>query len=75
MLDTQPVVTVVEKHILPALALRTGLVKTTLSAEALEFTVNALVATQEKLDVFLSKIPSEAVQEARAELAAEQKGM
>lgn len=50
---------------------RTGMAKTVLSAEALEFTINALAATREKLDVFLSKVPPEALRDARAELSAE----
>lgn len=49
---------------------RTGMVKA-LNAEALEFTVNALSATREKLDLYLSKLPPDALREARAELKAE----
>lgn len=42
-----------------------------MSAEALDFTVNALGATRAKLDVFLSKVPPDVLREARAELKAE----
>lgn len=42
-----------------------------MNAEALEFTVNALGATRAKLDLYLSKIPPDALREARAELKAE----
>lgn len=42
-----------------------------LNAEALEFTVDALGATRGKLDLFLSKVPSDALREARAEIKAE----
>lgn len=42
-----------------------------MNAEALEFTVNALGATRAKLDVYLSKLPSDALQEARAVIKAE----
>lgn len=49
---------------------RTGATKT-MNAEALEFTVNALGATRGKLEVFLSKVPSDALREARAEIKAE----
>lgn len=44
------------------------------NAEALEFIVNALGATRVKLDLFLSKVPSDALREARAELKAEEGG-
>ncbi|CAM9814213.1 unnamed protein product [Ectocarpus sp. 4 AP-2014] len=49
---------------------RTGAPKK-LSSEALEFTVNALIATRAKLDLFLSKVPSDALAEARAEIKSE----
>lgn len=49
---------------------RTGVPKK-LSSEALEFTINALVATRVKLDIFLSKVPSDALREARAEIKSE----
>lgn len=52
------------------LLIRTGAPKKP-SAEALEFTVNALDATRGKLDFYLTKVPSDALQEARAEIAAE----
>lgn len=50
--------------------LRTGKPKK-LSSEALEFTINALVATRGKLEFFLSKVPSDALREARAEIKSE----
>lgn len=53
---------------------RTGMVKV-LNAEALEFTVNALGATRAKLDLYLSKLPPDALREARAELKAEGGGV
>lgn len=49
---------------------RTGAPKK-LNSEALEFTINALGATRAKLDFFLSKVPSDALREARAEIKAE----
>ncbi|CAN0124893.1 unnamed protein product [Pylaiella littoralis] len=49
---------------------RTGAPKK-LSSEALEFTINALIATRAKLDLFLSKVPSDALREARAEIKSE----
>ena len=42
-----------------------------MSSEALEFTINALVATRAKLEFFLSKVPSDALSEARAEIKSE----
>lgn len=50
--------------------IRTGAPKK-LNAEALEFTINALSATRAKLEFFLSKVPSDALREARAEIKAE----
>eukprot|EP00752_Nemacystus_decipiens_P004151 g3799.t1 len=49
---------------------RTGAPKK-LNAEALEFTINALGATRAKLDFFLSKVPEDALRDARAEIKAE----
>lgn len=49
---------------------RTGAPKK-LNAEALEFTINALGATRAKLEFFLSKVPSDALREARAEIKSE----
>lgn len=50
--------------------LRTGTPKKP-NAETLEFTVNALDATRRKLDFYLTKVPSDALREARAEIASE----
>ncbi|CAM9367108.1 unnamed protein product [Choristocarpus tenellus] len=52
----------------PELDDRTGMPKMQLSREALEFTIMALAATREKLELFLSKLPQQALAEARAEL-------
>ena len=49
---------------------RTGAPKK-LNAEALEFTINALGATRAKLEFFLSKVPADALRDARAEIKAE----
>lgn len=49
---------------------RTGTPKK-LNGEALEFTINALGATRAKLEFFLSKVPSDALREARAEIKSE----
>ncbi|CAM9250034.1 unnamed protein product, partial [Hapterophycus canaliculatus] len=49
---------------------RTGAPKR-LSAEALEFTINALIATRGKLEIFLSKVPADALGDARAEIKSE----
>ena len=49
---------------------RTGTPKK-MNAETLEFTINALGATRGKLDFFLSKIPTDALRDARAEIKAE----
>lgn len=49
---------------------RTGKPKK-MNAETLEFTINALSATRGKLEFFLSKVPTDALRDARAEIKAE----
>lgn len=49
---------------------RTGAPKK-MNAETLEFTINALGATRGKLEYFLSKIPRDALLEARTEIKGE----
>eukprot|EP00904_Undaria_pinnatifida_P010429 jgi/Undpi1/6516/HiC_scaffold_20.g08995.m1 len=49
---------------------RTGTPKK-MNAETLEFTINALSATRGKLELFLSKVPTDALRDARAEIKAE----
>lgn len=58
-------------HNFPSASLyRTGVPKK-ISAEALEFTINALIATRGKLEFFLSKVPADALVDARAEIKSE----